>query len=133
MVRQGQNKDILQNMLTNCILQVSLTFCGKKPPFFFTRSTHDYVPISHCNHYSIQHNQDALPALTLLLFQCLAAFLDKAMSSPPHHHVVAFDQLKGFWNSLQAKNKPPLEDMSSLKVRNIKHRGQSEETQRHPN
>lgn len=38
-----------------------------KSPFFFSRNTHDYAPILHCNHHSMQHNQDALPASTLSL------------------------------------------------------------------
>lgn len=93
-----------------------------KSPFFFTRNTHDYVPIWHCNHHSIQHNQDALPASNLFLFQCLCCFAGQnRMSSPPHSRVGTFGQLKSIWNSLKAKNKWPSEEVSSLKVRNLKH------------
>lgn len=98
-----------------------------KSPFFFSRNTHNYVPILHCNHHSIQHNQDALPASNMS-FSASAAFLDKTMSSPPQNCVGTFDQLKSIWNSLKAKNESPSEKVSSPKVRNIKHwGGQSEE------
>lgn len=63
-----------------------------------------------------------LPQLCLS-FSASAAFLEKTMSSPPHNGVGTIDQLKSIWNSLKAKNKPPFEEVSSLKAQNIKHWG----------
>lgn len=111
-------------MLTNCILQISLTFCGITSHHFSSLETHVTMLLSYTA-TTIPYNTTKMPFLPQLClsFSASTAFLDKTMSSPPHSCVGMIDQLKNIWNSLKAKNKSPSEEVSTPKVRNIKHWG----------